>query len=160
MHSRKRNEKRSEETERETTQITLATSSYYETKGLPIFTCITFDVAPATAAMFKVAPATAALEAAVSAISVVGGVEEGSGGAIIIDVVEQSTTSAAASTVLPVFRHTMACAIKNSLYQRAKNEKESKSEQSMCCSTKHAFRTGGAQAWRFCDTITNSCSDF
>jgi hypothetical protein len=100
-------------------------------------TTATLDVTPATAATFELAPATATLEVAISANSVVGGVEEGMGGAIVIDVVAQFTTSSAALTVLSMCRNPMACAT-NSLYTRAKNEKESKSEQSMCCSTKHA----------------------
>jgi hypothetical protein len=56
-------------------------------------TTATLEVAPATAATFDVAPATAALEAAISANSVVGGVEEGSGGVIVSDVVAQSRSS-------------------------------------------------------------------
>jgi hypothetical protein len=62
----------------------------------------TLEVAPTTAATFDVAPATAALDAAISANSVVGGVEEGSGGTIVSDVVAQSTSSSAASTVLSI----------------------------------------------------------
>eukprot|EP00978_Attheya_sp_CCMP212_P020107 scaffold57201_cov59-Attheya_sp.AAC.1 len=60
----------------------------------------TLEVAPATAATFEVAPATAALEAAISANSVVGGVEEGTGGAIVIDVVAQSSTCSISLVVL------------------------------------------------------------
>eukprot|EP00978_Attheya_sp_CCMP212_P047987 scaffold457665_cov212-Attheya_sp.AAC.1 len=45
-------------------------------------TTATLEVAPATAATFDVAPATAALEVAISANSVVGGVEEASGDTI------------------------------------------------------------------------------
>jgi hypothetical protein len=98
----------------------------------------TLEVPPATTATLAGAPATAAtLEAAISANSVVGGVEEESGGAIVIDVVAQSSISSIPFVVLSMCRNSMACAT-NSLYQRAKNEKESKSEQSMCCSTKHA----------------------
>jgi hypothetical protein len=98
----------------------------------------TLEAAPATTATLEVAPATAAtLEADISANSVVGGVEEESGGAIVIDVVAQSSISSIPLVVLSMCRNSMACAT-NSLYQRAKNEKESKSEQSMCCSTKHA----------------------
>eukprot|EP00978_Attheya_sp_CCMP212_P016259 scaffold42433_cov28-Attheya_sp.AAC.1 len=104
-------------------------------------TTVTTDVALAATATFEVAPATtAALEADISANSVVGGEgeEDGIGDAIVIDVVAQSTISSAAFTALSMYRNPMACAT-NSLYQRAKNEKESKSEQSMCCSTKHAI---------------------
>eukprot|EP00978_Attheya_sp_CCMP212_P037051 scaffold172200_cov59-Attheya_sp.AAC.1 len=62
----------------------------------------------------EVAPATAALEAAIF------------------------TSRVVVSTVLSMRRNSMACAI-NSLYQRVKYEKESKSEQS---TTKHAVIGG------------------
>eukprot|EP00978_Attheya_sp_CCMP212_P035025 scaffold150200_cov63-Attheya_sp.AAC.2 len=65
-------------------------------------TAATFEVAPATTATFELAPVTAALEAAISANSVVGGVEEGTGGATVIDVVAQFTSTSAASTVLSI----------------------------------------------------------
>eukprot|EP00978_Attheya_sp_CCMP212_P031024 scaffold115918_cov68-Attheya_sp.AAC.3 len=80
-----------------TTDVTLAATATLEVAPA---TMATFEVAPATAATFDVAPVTAALEAAISATSVVGGVEEGRGGAIVIDVVAQFTSSSAALTVL------------------------------------------------------------
>eukprot|EP00550_Attheya_septentrionalis_P011982 CAMPEP_0198303750 /NCGR_PEP_ID=MMETSP1449-20131203/57051_1 /TAXON_ID=420275 /ORGANISM="Attheya septentrionalis, Strain CCMP2084" /LENGTH=155 /DNA_ID=CAMNT_0044006257 /DNA_START=476 /DNA_END=943 /DNA_ORIENTATION=- len=80
-----------------TTDVALAATATLEVAPA---TTATFEVAPATAATFDVAPATAALEAAISANSVVGGVEEGSGGAIVIDVVAQSSTSSTPLVVL------------------------------------------------------------
>jgi hypothetical protein len=80
-----------------TTDVALATMATFEV--VPATTA-TFEVAPATAATFEVAPATAALEAAISANSVVGGVEEGTGGAIVIDVVAQLSSNSAPSIVL------------------------------------------------------------
>eukprot|EP00978_Attheya_sp_CCMP212_P036507 scaffold166223_cov51-Attheya_sp.AAC.1 len=80
-----------------TTDVTLVATATLEVAPA---TAATFELAPATAATLEVAPATAALEAAISANSVVGGVEEGSGGAIVIDVVAQSSISSTPLVVL------------------------------------------------------------
>jgi hypothetical protein len=82
-----------------TTDVALAATATFEV--VPAMTA-TFEVVPATAATLEVAlaPATAALEAAISANSVVGGVEEGTGGAIVIDVVAQLSSNSAPSIVL------------------------------------------------------------
>jgi hypothetical protein len=80
-----------------TTDVALAATATFEVAPA---TTATFEVAPATAATLEVAPATAALEAAISANSVVGGVEEGTGGAIVIDVVAQLISNSAPSIVL------------------------------------------------------------
>eukprot|EP00978_Attheya_sp_CCMP212_P028949 scaffold101248_cov63-Attheya_sp.AAC.1 len=63
------------------------------TPVLPITITVPMDFA-------LTAPVTTALEAAISANSVGGGVEEGRGGAIVIDVVAQSSISSAVLTVL------------------------------------------------------------
>eukprot|EP00978_Attheya_sp_CCMP212_P047455 scaffold421376_cov52-Attheya_sp.AAC.1 len=83
-----------------TADVALAATATFD--AAPATTATFEVVAPATAATFEVAPATATLEAAISTNSVVGSVEEGSGGAIVIAGVAQSTSSSAASTVLSI----------------------------------------------------------